>query len=254
MYVACATSSFEKYPLEQALRVIAELEFSKLDVSLHERSPHLKPSQVAADVTHSAQRLRIGPGLAPAAFDVHIEAVNEEDFHRQFKAICRLARIATAPLLTLPASSSGTGVDAEVVRLTKLAKLAEREGAVLTVATRTGTLTESPEVAVELCQRVPGLGLTLDPSHYLAGPHQGKSFDMVFPHVRHVRLRDTGRGPNQFQVRVGQGEVEYGRIVSQLSRYHYDRLLTVDIHDLPDAPFVMEAEVRKLKYLLESLV
>jgi sugar phosphate isomerase/epimerase len=109
-------------------------------------------------------------------------------------------------------------------------------------------------VAVELCQRVPGLGLTLDPSHYIAGPHQGKSFDVVFPHVRHVRLRDTGRGPNQFQVRVGQGEVEYGRIVSQLSRYHYDRLLTVDIQDVPDAPFVMEAEVRKLKYLLESLV
>ena len=58
-----------------------------------------------------------------------------------------------------------------------------------------------------LCERVPGLGLTLDPSHYIAGPHQGKNYDQVFPYVRHVQLRDTGRGPNQFQVRVGQGEV-----------------------------------------------
>jgi sugar phosphate isomerase/epimerase len=117
-----------------------------------------------------------------------------------------------------------------------------------------GTLTEDPGTAVELCERVPGLGLTLDPSHYIAGPHQGKSFDQVYPYVRHVHLRDTGHGANQFQVRVGQGEVEYGRIVSQLARHHYDRLLTVDIHDIPDAPFAMEPEVRKLKYLLESLV
>jgi hypothetical protein len=30
--------------------------------------------------------------------------------------------------------------------------------------------------------------------------------------------------------------------------------LTVAIHDVPDAPFVMDHEVRKLKYLLESLI
>ncbi len=76
----------------------------------------------------------------------------------------------------------------------------------------------------------------------------------MFPFVRHVHLRDTGRGPDQFQVRVGQGEVEYGRIITQLSALGYDRLLTVAIHDIPDAPFAMEAEVRKLKYLLESLI
>ena len=52
---------------------------------------------------------------------------------------------------------------------------------------------------------------------------------------------------------VGQGEIEYGRIVAQLTRHHYNRLLTVDIQDCPDASFVMEPEVRKLKYLLESL-
>jgi sugar phosphate isomerase/epimerase len=72
--------------------------------------------------------------------------------------------------------------------------------------------------------------------------------------VRHVHFRDTGRRPDQFQVKVGQGQVEYGKIVSHLDRTGYDRLLTVDIHDIPDSPFVMESEVRKLKFLLESLV
>src|SRR5208283_2679951 len=111
----------------------------------------------------------------------------------------------------------------------------------------------SPTMAVELCNRVPGLGLTLDPSHYIAGPNQGKNFDIVYPFVRHVRLRDTGRTMDQFQVRVGQGEIEYGRIVAHLTRFNYDRGLSVDIRDVPDNPVAMSPEVRKLKYLLESL-
>ena len=72
--------------------------------------------------------------------------------------------------------------------------------------------------------------------------------------MRHVHLRDTRRTPDQFQVRIGQGEVEYGRVINQLARYQYDRLLTVDIHDVVDGDFPREHEVRKLKYLLESLV
>jgi sugar phosphate isomerase/epimerase len=254
VFVACSTLCFGRYPLDQALQTIGELGFSKVDIALHEPGPHLRPSQVAADVTTAAHRIRSGPSLAPAAFDVQIQADGDTQFQQQLRAVCRLARLTTVPLLTLPAAAVGGGLHAEVRRLTGLVRLAESEGVVLCVATRIGTLTENPDTAVELCQRVPGLGLTLDPSHYLAGPHQGKNYDQVFPFVRHVHLRDTGRAPGQFQVRVGQGEVEYGRIVAQLSRYNYDRLLTVAIHDIPDAAFAMEPEVRKLKYLLESLV
>jgi sugar phosphate isomerase/epimerase len=245
---------FGRLPLEDALRVIAELEFNKFDVAVHEHGGHLRPSEVAADVHQAANRLRYGPGLMPAAFSVEIEAAAEEEYHRQYKAVCRLARLSSVPLLTLRAAPTGTSLDAEVTRLAKLFCLADAEGIQLTVSTHTGTLTEDPDVAVTLCRRVPGLGLTLDPSHYVAGPHQGKSHDHVFPYVRHVRLRDTGRGPNQFQVRVGQGEIEYGRLVSQLARQKYDRLLSVDIHDVPETEFPMEPEVRKLKFLLESLV
>jgi sugar phosphate isomerase/epimerase len=254
VYVACSTQCFGRYPLERALRIIAELEFSKLDVAIHEKGSHLRPSEVADDVNLAAQRIRIGPSLSPAAFSVEIEATNTGEYQRQLRAVCRLARLSTVSVISIAAAESGTGVDAEVKRLASLLKLAQEEGIVLTVATRTGTLTEHPDTAVELCNRVPGLGLTLDPSHFIAGPQQGKNFDQVYPYVRHVHLRDTGRGPGQFQVRVGQGEIEYGRIIAQLSRYHYDRLLTVSILDVADGPFAMEPEVRKLKYLLESLV
>jgi sugar phosphate isomerase/epimerase len=252
--VACSTLCFARYPLDRALRIIGELEFTKLDVAIHEDGPHIKPSEVAADVALAGVRIRIGPSLTPGAFSVKIAADKAAEYERQLRAICRLARLSTVSTITIDAGPSGNGLDAEVKRLTPLVKLAQIEGIVLTVATHIGKITELPDNAVALCERVPGLGLTLDPSHYIAGPNQGAPFDRVYPFVRHVHLRDTGRAPDQFQVRVGQGEIEYGRIIAQLSRFGYDRLLSVAIHDIPDAPFAMDAEVRKLKYLLESLV
>jgi sugar phosphate isomerase/epimerase len=253
VYVACSTLCFGRHPLEAALRLIAELEFHKFDLALSEGGRHLRPSEVAADVPAAAARLRGGPGLIPAAFTVDVEADDEADYLRQFRAVCRLARLCNVPLLSVPAAPTGTALDAEARRLTRLGECADSDGIILAVDTRLGTLTESPDDALSLCRRVPGLGLTYDPSPYLVGPHAGQTHDALWPFVRHVRLRDTGKGPEQFQVRVGQGQVEYGRLITHLARHHYDRLLTVDIRDVPDAPFAMGPEVRKLKYLLESL-
>ena len=77
---------------------------------------------------------------------------------------------------------------------------------------------------------------------------------MVFPYVQNVHLRDTGQAPGEFQVRVGQGQVDYARIVAMLQRYGYDRALTVAIIDRLENPFDREVEVRKLKLLLETLI
>jgi sugar phosphate isomerase/epimerase len=254
VFVACSTQCFARYPLDRALRIIGELEFSKVDVAIAESSSHLKPSEVAADIALAAQRIRIGPSLTPAAFTVDIDAADAADYDLQLLARCRLARMSNVSVLAFKASKAGSALDAEVERLGRQVRLVEAQGLVFTLITHVGTLTETPAGALELCKRIPGLGLTLDPTHYIYGPHQGGSFDELYPFVRHVHLRDSGRAPGKYQVRIGQGEVEYGRIITMLERHRYDRLLTVAIHDLPDAPFVMESEVRKLKFLLESLV
>ena len=150
MYVACSTLCFARHPLDRALRLIAELEFTKVDVAIHQQGPHLRPTEVLADVSLAAQRIRIGPSLSPAAFSVEIDAPSPEEFQRQLRAICHLARLSTVAVLTLPAAPTGTSIETEVKRLAGLVRLAESEGIILTVKTRTGTLTENPDVAVEL--------------------------------------------------------------------------------------------------------
>lgn len=255
MYVACSTLCFGRYPLSEALRAISELGFSKADVAVHETGPHLKPSAVADDFGRAVSQLRSGTGLATAAFHVELkDGLEAAEVDRQLRAVCRLARVLAVPLISLPAAPAESDFDAEVDRLCGLNRLTTAEGVSLTVETLMGTLTETPAGAVRLCKKVPGLGLTLDPSHYVAGPFHSQFFDEIYPYVKHVRLRDSGGGPEKFQLRIGQGEIEYGRIVAQLARFKYHRLLTVDIRDQPEPKYDMYPEVRKLKYLLESLI
>lgn len=254
MFVACSTLCFSREPLESALRHIADLEFSKIDLAIHENGNHLKPSEVAANFDQVAQRLRTGPGLTPSALDLDFGDVDAKTLRTRFEAICRLAKPLTVAVLTMPSAPLGTPVDQEVARLSGLAELASRQGLVLSLETHESTLTSDPKTAVALCKAVPGLGLTLDPSHYVHGPHQGALYDEVFPYVQNVHFRDTGRKPDEFQVRVGQGEVDYGRIVNLLERQGYARGLTVSVLDSLENDFDHELEVRKLKLLLESLL
>jgi sugar phosphate isomerase/epimerase len=256
MFVACSTLCFAKEPLETALRQIAELEFDKFELAIFEDGQHIRPSEAGENPEAALQRLRSGPSLIPSSLQLDFGVVDWSDpaIHKRIDGLSRLAKLLSVAVLTIPASPLGTSVDEEVKRLSSLVRSATREGLVLALLTHAETLTSDPKVAVELCQAVPGLGLTLDPSHYLQGPNPNVDFDNVFPYVHNVHLRDTGLAPGEFQVRVGQGQVEYARIVTQLQRYGYNRALTVAIIDRPDNPFEREVEVRKLKLLLETLI
>ena len=94
MYVACSTLCFGRRSLEDALAVIVELKFNKFDVAIHEAGRQLRPSEVLADVAHTAARLRHNPGLSPCAFSVEfgVAVSSEEDD----------ATITTSPATTIP--------------------------------------------------------------------------------------------------------------------------------------------------------
>jgi sugar phosphate isomerase/epimerase len=256
VFVSCSTLCFSREPLESALRQIAELEFDKIELAIVEGGNHLRPSEVAENPEAALHRLRHGPSLTPAALYLDFGPIDLGGpvERKRFEAMCRLAKPLTVAVLTIPAAPLGSPFVDEVKRLTALASLAMREGLVLAAETHSKTLTADPVVALELCKAVPGLGLTLDPSHYVQGGHKVADVDALYPYVQNIHLRDTGKTPSEFQVRVGQGEIEYNRVVNQLARHGYDRGLTVSILDEPENPFEVEVEVRKLKLLLESLL
>jgi sugar phosphate isomerase/epimerase len=253
MYVACSTLCFARLSLDDALKTIRDMRFPKVDLAVHADGPHLRPADVVADPVKVAQKLKAS-NLQFAAFHLDLGAAAGAVAEGQLRAVCRLARLLAVPVVTVPAAPAGSDLAAEAARLAGMVKVATAEGVILSVETDSKTLTADVAGTLELCKRVPGLGVTLDPTHYVCKADGPADYEALYPHVRHVRLRDSGAAPGQFQVRVGQGEIEYGKIVGHLDRHRYDRSLTVDVRDVPDNPFPVDPEVRKLKYLLESLV
>ena len=180
VYVACSSLCFGRYALADALYAISELHFHKVDLALHESGPHLKPSEVMADINHAAQVLRKA-NVVYAAFHVEMDASAPEQYRETLRAICRLGRVLSAPLVNIAAAPTGSDLNAELSRLNGLVRVAQAEGVILTVETHSQTLTCDPVVATELCRKVPGLGLTLDPSHYLMAQIQARSMTSCFP-------------------------------------------------------------------------
>jgi sugar phosphate isomerase/epimerase len=69
-------------------------------------------------------------------------------------------------------------------------------------------------------------------------------------YTHNVHLRDSSR--DKLQTRVGQGEIDYGKLITALQKVGYDRALTVHMGRL--AGVEHEAEMRKIRLLLESLL
>lgn len=256
MFVSCSTLCFARMPFAKAMRRMLDLEFDRVEYAFGGDSVHdeLLPSRIADSKEMALREIRNVSGLNPSSFDIRFDSADPGQQQRQFEALCWLAKSMIVAVVSVEPAKGKTTFEQEADRLRELASIASRYGLVLTVTTHSEGITARPADAVALCRAVPDLGLTLDPSHFINGPHQSASFDEVFPFVRNVRLRDTGRKPGEFQVKVGQGEVEYARIISQLHRSGYKRGLVLDIEDREDNAFDTEAEVRKLKLVLESLL
>jgi sugar phosphate isomerase/epimerase len=249
VFVAATSRCFANLPLDAALGRLVDLEYSAVEIMLHETGGHLKPSEVMADPDRALKVCRETHRLTTTAYGIDIEAPDDL-YYQQFAACCKLAKATKVITLTVRSSELGTPFNAEVERLRELVAIASTEGAVVGLLTEAGRITQDPATTKVLCDNVKGLGVTLDPSHYLCGPHAGGGYDQILEYVIHVRLRDTTK--DELQVRVGQGDIEYGRLVTQLSKHRYNRALCVDVQPMADVD--QAAEMRKIRLLLESLL
>jgi len=249
VFVAASSRCFSDLPLDAALERLVDLEYTSVEIVIHESGGHLKPSEVLADLERCVKICRKTRRLSTIAYSVDIEAPEDQYYH-QFAACCKLAKATKVVTIVIRAAELGTPFNAEVERLAEMVRIASQEGIRIGLLTEVDRMTEDPDTAVVLCDNVKGLSITLDPSHFVYGPRRGAGFDQLLKYVCHVRLRDTSR--EELQVRVGQGEVEYGRLVTRLNKYRYSRALCVDIAPMPAVD--QNAEMRKMRLLLESLL
>ncbi len=249
MFVAASTECWPERSLIATIEALRDLDFTAVEIALHESASHSRPSDMVADPERAAQMLRGSHRLEISGYNVELASTGAQHYE-DFKTLCRIAKATKVVNLTIPSSEIGTPFNEEVEHLRKLVDIAELEGVRVAVKCQLGCLSEDPDTLMVLCNNVSGLGVTLDPSVYVAGPSKGKNLEKILKFVYNVHLRDSR--PDQFQVSVGQGEIDYGKLVTQLERERYDRALTV--HMAPMEGLDHRVELRKLRRLLETLI
>ena len=247
MFVSASTRCFSDKSLEEACYILDDLEFDKIELWMDETQNQLKPSEVIRDPEGFCLRLREATRLTPVALclDTDIDS-------QGFKILTRVCKSLKVAQITLPASKLGTPFNSEIDRLREFYKIASQDGIRVSITTKIGHLTEDPDTAIELCEAALGIGLTLDPSYYLCGPHRGGLYDQVYPHVYHTHLRDTT--PDQIQVPVGLGQIDFSRVISQLERVKFRGALSVEILPELGDPAARLIELKKTRLLLESML
>jgi len=246
--VCVSTECFPDLPLAAAMERLAELEYSAVEIDVHESGGHLHPVEVAAQPDAAVKACSDLQRLRPVA--VSFAAAETPATDGLFAAACKLAKSLGVVTMVVESSELGTPFNGEIERLRRMVAIAATLDAVVAVKTSAGRMTQDAETTASLCRNVPGLGVTLDPSHFIFGHKKAASWEPILKYVRHVHLRDTK--PDVPQVRIGQGGVEYGRLVGQLERVGYDRALCAHMPPLPGVD--QGAELRKMRLLLESLL
>ncbi len=246
MIVAASTTCISDAPLQEIFDRLADLEYTNTELVFGERGT-VKPEEIIPKFDRIVHLCRTSRRIAPVAIYLDMDPT-APNYFELFHAACQLAKAIKVVVMTIRASIPGTPFNEEVERLRRLVQMATNSGVVLGLQTEIGRVTESPDTVGSLCKSVKGLGVTLDPSHYIYNRPKPLDYDAIMPHVCHLRLRDSNA--SHFQVRIGQGTIEFGRLIIQLNKINYQRALCVDLAPLENLD--PAAELRKMRLLLES--
>ncbi|NLE56733.1 MAG: TIM barrel protein [Planctomycetes bacterium] len=193
---SCSTLVKAKQPLEPALKTVAHLGFKYADVMCLSWTPHVNVDALVKDFDTEAAR--VAKALADNKLKVSnltfdgIETKPFDEYKTRFTAVVKLAVRLKAPLINIMAPPAKSDRADMMAKLKVIHRIAADSGIKLTLETHMGQMTEIPADAEKICKEIPGLGLTLDPSHYYAGPNQGKCFDNLYPYVMNTGFRAGG--------------------------------------------------------------
>lgn len=258
MFVAVSSACLPRLPLAEALDQFVHLEFTSLELDIRHDDPRLSPEQIVNDGQRYVALCKDTYRLDVCALYLDQGPIRESTYH-EFQAICKFAKALKVVSITVPSAELGTPFNEEVEHLRRLVGIAGMEGIRVSIKNQVGRISQDPDTLRLICNHVEGLGITLDPSYFVCGPYRDVDYEPLLKYVYHTHLRDTKK--DALQVRIGQGEIEYGKLVGQLAKVNYKRALCIHIDpegaDEDPASEAYQAhlgELRKLRLLLESLL
>lgn len=229
---SCSSLVLARQSTDKALAAIASLGFHWVDLSCLNWAPHVSVPALMKDFPTEANRVEAilkkhELGVSNLTFDAP-DSRAWAQYEPEFRAVVDVAVRLNTRIINVMAPAANADRPEMVKRLKTMVDAAKAKKITLTVETHVGQITEKPADALWLCQQVPGLGLTLDPSHYFAGPNQGANFDALLPYVRGTGFRAGGMKWEEIHNPWGTGPIDFDRLVRKMEALHYQGFYAVE--------------------------
>lgn len=257
--LACSTLCFTQLPLDEALHRIGRLGFRYVDLGV-QRWAHVSALGLVQSGEGFAASLQRGlerHNLALSTMNVGLDRNADASLEEQVAAVCALAASHELSAVCINAPANDMPLESAIIELRQLTAVAARYDVTLCLETHVNCLTELPAVAARLVESAPNLGLALDPSHFYAGPWQGRDFSITFPHTRIVHLRDAGNSPDKILVPPSVGIVDFAGLLRGLVQSGYAGPLSVEYIDTRVSPEAYDdhvANVTEMASLAERIL
>lgn len=237
---ACADFTFPLLKHEHVLELIAMMGFRGVDIGLFEQRSHLWPSREFKQLRARARTLkRMLEARGLVAADVFLQmapdfapfAINQPNAARRRKAREWFLRtldyaealgckhVTTLPGVVFAEEGRETSLARAVTELGWRVEQARAAGIVFGTEAHVGSIAPTPEEALELVRRTPGLTLTLDYTHFTRAGIPDTRVEPLVAHASHFHARGACQG--RLQCNFNQNTIDYARVLKAMKAAKY---------------------------------
>jgi sugar phosphate isomerase/epimerase len=249
MRLSASNYSFEVLPLEGTLAVVKHIGVKVVDISgFHNRgAASYEPDEVGAHPQKFADHLNpllnkyeleANDFFPQFATDFASRSVNHPDTAivqkniESFKGIVQFCKLTGMETITVlpgvdhPERSREQNLDASAACLKQYVEIAGEQGITVCFEPHMGSLTNTPELALALVERVPGLKVALDYSHFLVQYIPEERVHALIPHTGHFHIRQAK--PGKLQTRFSEGTLDFVALAKRLEAAGYQGCMSLE--------------------------
>jgi sugar phosphate isomerase/epimerase len=249
MRLTVSSYSFEAIPLDGALAVVKAMGFKETDIGgFHKRGrASLEPEDVATQPQKMADDLRklldkhelracdyfVQFGTSPSHraltdLDPAVPAKNIKLMEgiAQFCKILGIHNITVLPGVDEPSRPLEQNLDLAAAGLKRYVEICGEQGIQISFEPHMGSVADTPELALKIVERTPGVKLAVDYSHYVLQYIAVERIQTLLPHAGHVHIRPAV--PGKLQSRWDQNKIDFVDMVKRLQALNYQGCASIE--------------------------
>jgi sugar phosphate isomerase/epimerase len=247
MRLSLRNDAFPMVPHEVAVGLTAQLGFDAAELLLAGNGPRVPLEDIRRDINGWAARLderirgrglEVSDVLVVPSTDFEVLAPNHPGsgernaslslFRDMLDLIERLgcSGLTMLPGVDWPAEPHEASLARAGAELAQRATEARARNLRFSIEPHVGSVCQTPDDVLTLCDLAPGLELTLDPGNFLALGCSEAELDPLLAHTRHLHARSAA--PGRLQTRLTENTINYERIIDDLTAIGYDGYVLVE--------------------------